>query len=102
MHWIILFDRGRIAEKEGNIREAIRFYEKAVDVIEQQRSTINVEAGKIGFVGDKQAVYHSLIAALYADRHYTKAFEYVERSKSRALVDLLAGKKKDFHGQVGR
>lgn len=95
MHWIILFDRGRIAEKEGNIREAIRFYEKAVDVIEQQRSTINVEAGKIGFVGDKQAVYHSLIAALYADRQYSKAFEYVERSKSRALVDLLAGKK-DF------
>ncbi|NPU84792.1 MAG: CHAT domain-containing protein [Syntrophaceae bacterium] len=102
MHWIILFDRGRIAEKEGNTREAIRFYEKAVDVIEQQRSTINVEAGKIGFVGDKQAVYHSLIAGLYADRQYEKAFEYVERSKSRALVDLLAGKKDFVVKSTGR
>lgn len=92
MHWIILFDRGRIAEKEGNLKEAIGFYEKAVEIIEQQRSTISIEAGKIGFVGDKQAVYHSLIAALYTDQQIAKAFEYVERSKSRALVDLLAGK----------
>jgi CHAT domain-containing protein len=95
MHWIILFDRGRIAEKEGNLKEAIGFYEKAVEVIEQQRSTISIEASKIGFVGDKQAVYHSLIASLYTDKQQAKAFEYVERSKSRALVDLLAGKK-DF------
>ncbi|MEE9911019.1 MAG: CHAT domain-containing protein [Deltaproteobacteria bacterium] len=92
MHWIILFDRGRIAEKEGNTKQAIGFYEKAVAIIEQQRSTISIEAGKIGFVGDKQAVYHRLIAALYQDRQQEKAFEYVERSKSRALVDLLAGK----------
>ena len=95
MYWIALYDRGRIAEKEGNLKEAIGFYEKAVAVIEQHRSTIKVEAGKIGFVGDKQAVYHGLIAALYKDKQYAKAFEYVERSKSRALVDLLAGKK-DF------
>lgn len=93
MHWIILFDRGRIAEKEGNRKEAIGFYEKAAEVVEQQRSTINVEASKIGFVGNKQAVYHRLITSLYADKQYGKAFEYVERSKSRALVDLLAGKK---------
>ena len=95
MYWILLFDRGRIAEKEGNLKEAIGFYEKAVEVIEQQRSTISIEAGKIGFVGDKQAVYHGLIVALYTDKQHMKAFEYVERSKSRALVDLLAGKK-DF------
>jgi len=92
MHWIILFDRGRIAEKEGNLKEAIGFYEKAVEIIEQQRSTISIEASKIGFVGDKQAVYHRLIASLYTDKQFAKAFEYVERSKSRALVDLLAGK----------
>jgi len=93
MHWIILYDRGRIAEREGNVKEAIGIYEKAVEVIEKQRSTINVEASKIGFVGDKQSVYHRLIAALFAEKQYVKAFEYVESSKSRALVDLLAGKK---------
>jgi CHAT domain-containing protein len=95
IYWLILFDRGKIAESEGNLKEAIDFYEKAIDVIERQRSTINTEASKIGFVGNKQQVYHKLIAALFAGGQTDKAFEYVERSKSRALVDLLASKK-DF------
>jgi CHAT domain-containing protein len=90
--WMILFDRGRIAEKEGKLDEAVAFYEKAVGVIEAQRSTINTEASKIGYVGNKQAVYHHLIAALFRQERHGKAFEYVERSKSRALVDLLASK----------
>jgi CHAT domain-containing protein len=37
---------------------------------------------------------------LYRNRQYEKAFEYVERSKARALVDLLATKK-DFAVKSG-
>jgi len=95
IYWMVLYDRGHIAENEGNLKEAIEFYTKAVDVIEEQRSTINTEASKIGFVGDKQAVYHSLVRALYQNKQYEKSFEYVERAKARALVDLLASKR-DF------
>lgn len=95
IYWLILFDRGKIAAAEGNLKEAIDFYQKAIEVIERQRSTINSEASKIGFVGNKQQVYHALIAALFVTGQHAKALEYVERSKSRALVDLLASKK-DF------
>ena len=95
IYWMILFDRGKIAEAEGNLKEAVEFYKRAIEVIEQQRSTINTEASKIGYVGNKQAVYHRLIAALFLKGQHPEAFEYVERSKSRALVDLLASKK-DF------
>ncbi len=95
IYWVILFDRGRIAEKEGDLKGAVGYYRQAIEVIEQQRSTINTETSKIGFVGDKQAVYRQLVAALFADRQYAAAFEYVERSKSRALVDMLAAKQ-DF------
>lgn len=95
IYWMILFDRGRIAQQEGKLKEAAEFFEQAIEIIEQQRSTINTEANKIGYVGDKQKVYHRLIAALLSDGQHAKAFEYVERSKSRALVDLLASKK-DF------
>lgn len=98
--WMILFDRGRISEAEGTLKEAITYYRQAIDIIEQQRSTINTEASKIGFVGDKQAVYRHLIAALFNDRQYSSALEYIERSKSRALVDMLATKK-DFAVQAG-
>lgn len=100
IYWLILFDRGRIAELEGSRQEAIDLYRQAVDIIEPQRSTINTEASKIGFVGDKQAVYARLIDALSSDKQYSAALEYIERSKSRALVDMLA-KKKDFSVQAG-
>ena len=95
IYWVALFERGRLAEKERDGGGAIDFYRKAVDVIEQQRSTINTEASKIGFVGDKQAVYGRLIAVLIEQGRTNEAFDYVERSKSRALVDMLAAKK-DF------
>jgi len=96
--WIALYDRGRIAEKEGDRRGAIAFYRRGVDIIEQQRASINTEANKIGFVGDKQAVYGRLIAMLVDEGRTGEAFDYVERSKSRALVDMLAAKK-DFAAQ---
>lgn len=93
LYWMALFDRGRLAEQAGNLNAAIGFYEQAVDLIEQVRATFKTEATKIGFIGDKQTVYHHLIAALFAAARHGKALEYVERAKSRALVDLLASKK---------
>lgn len=90
--WLLLYDRGRLAEIEGQPIEAIAFYERSIDVIEQQRASINTEANKIGFVGDKQAVYGKLISVLVQAGQTEKAFEIMERAKARALVDLLASK----------
>ncbi|MBN2124488.1 MAG: CHAT domain-containing protein [Deltaproteobacteria bacterium] len=98
LHWTSLADLARIYNKEGRLTESISLLEQAVDLIENQRKTIFSEGSKIGFVGDKQAVYHDLIQALCEDRQYEKAFEYVERAKSRALVDLLASKKDFAYG----
>lgn len=98
LYWLALFERGRIGEAEAQLPQAAEFYRRAVEVIEQQRATINTEASKIGFVGDKQAVYARLIAVLVGQGRATEAFEYVERSKSRALVDMLASKR-DFATQ---
>ena len=95
IYWLLLYDRGRIAAQEGDLPAALEYWRRAIEVIEEQRSTINTEASKIGFVGDKQAVYRALIAGLIARERHTEAFDFVERSKARALVDLLAAKK-DF------
>lgn len=100
IYWMILYDRGRIAEQEGNFKAAVNFYRQAIAIIEEQRSTINTETSKIGFVGDKQEAYSRLVFALYADGQYGAAFEYVERAKSRALVDMLAAKQ-DFSVTTG-
>lgn len=95
VYWQILFDMGKHSISIGKTEEGINILERAVSSIEEKRSTIDAEAARIGFVGDKQDVYSSLIKALIAGRQYERAFEYVERAKSRALVDLLASKK-DF------
>jgi CHAT domain-containing protein len=95
IYWMLLYDRGRIAAAEGDLAGALEFWKGAVEIIESQRSTINTEANKIGFVGDKQAVYRGLVAGLVDLERHADAFDYVERSKARALVDMLAGKQ-DF------
>jgi CHAT domain-containing protein len=92
IYWLILYDLGRIADSENRTSEAVGRYQEAIDVIERQRSTINSMASKIGFVGDKQQVYARLIADLVGQQQANAAFEYSERAKSRALVDMLASR----------
>ncbi len=95
LYWVALFERGRIAEHERQLAQAGALYRRAVELVELQRSSISTEGSKIGFVGDKQALYGRLVAVLIAEGNVADAFDYVERSKSRALVDMLAAKK-DF------
>lgn len=100
IYWMVLSDRGQIAEQEKHLAEAINHYAKAIEVIESQRSSINTEANKIGFVGDKQEVYGRIISALYRAERHSEALEYIERSKARALVDLLAARQ-EFAAPAG-
>ena len=93
IYWIVLLDRAKIALAEGQKSAAEDMLKKAIDVIEKQRSSINSEVGRIGFVGDKQTPYAQLAALLLAESRYKEAFTYVERAKARALVDLLASQK---------
>lgn len=88
--WLALFDRGRLAEQAGRDAQAIDLYRRSVEAIERQRASISTEASKIGFVGQRQSVYERLIRLLLRQRDTGAAYEYVERSKSRALVDMLA------------
>jgi CHAT domain-containing protein len=93
IHWIMLADRGRIAEADGDRTGALARYRRAVDIVEGQRATIRAEAARIGFVGDKQDLYRRLVALLISQGEVAEAFAYVERAKARALVDLLASRR---------
>ncbi|HEX4328906.1 MAG TPA: CHAT domain-containing protein [Burkholderiales bacterium] len=92
LYWVALYERGRLAQAEQQLDAAADYYAKAVEMVELQRSSINTEGSKIGFVGDKQGLYARLVALLLAQGKSAEAFDYVERSKSRALVDMLSGK----------
>lgn len=90
--WMVLFDLGRIAESGNQLEQAESLYLRAADVIERQRASINTEANKIGFVGDKQAIYTRLVGVQFKLGKSVGAFESMERAKSRALVDMLASR----------
>ncbi|WP_083938571.1 CHAT domain-containing protein [Psychromonas ossibalaenae] len=95
IYYQLLYDLGVIAEQLGRPGEALDFYQQSVEVIEQQRATINTEASKIGFIGNKEAVYQDLVSLLIKQGKLEQAFIYAERSKARALIDTLASKQ-DF------
>jgi CHAT domain-containing protein len=90
LYWAALYERGQIALKDKQREEAVRLLSASVDSIEKTRSTISYEAAKIGFAGDKQAVYGSLVALYAQGNEWEQAFLVAERAKARALVDLLA------------
>jgi CHAT domain-containing protein len=90
LYWATLYQRGLIARQQGKRDEAILFLTQSVAAIENVRSTIAFEAAKIGFAGDKQAVYAALVAALADKGDWNEAFLIAERAKARSLVDLLA------------
>lgn len=87
--WPVLLDRARIARSEKDTKRAEELLKEAAQVVEKQRASITTETGRIGYVGDKQAVYEELVSLLCAENRAAEAFEYVERAKGRALVDLL-------------
>ena len=80
---------GRAYEATGNAAKAIENYKEAIAVIENQRATIANESQRIQFLGDKEAPYKRLIPLLIRQGDFDGAFEYMERARSRAFVDLL-------------
>lgn len=94
VQWRALHDRARIAEMDGDIQRAIELNRKAIGLIETIRASISTEAGRIGFVGNKQAVYSHIIRLFIALGDVADAFEFSERARSRALVDVLATQRK--------
>ncbi len=93
-------DLGYIYSLEGNHTLAVEYLTKAIDLIERYRSSLNTDADKMGFVTTARLqVYSSLIDSLVELQRLGDALEYAERAKSRALVDILAGKKVLAHNQ---
>jgi len=90
LHWMTLSDRAKIASLEGENNDAIDLYKQAINIFEHIRSSIKTETSKIGFVGDKQEVYERIIKILITEKRVKEAFEYSEKARARALVDLLA------------
>ncbi len=83
--------RAQLAQLAGNTVEAGAEYQAAIASIERLQAPIASEL-RANFLHDKLQVYHDAIAAALAAPvpDIDRAFDYLERAKSRALVDYLA------------
>jgi CHAT domain-containing protein/tetratricopeptide (TPR) repeat protein len=87
---LILDQLGLSLLSAGRNDDGIAALEEAVEITEALRARAGTSAGQEGIFSLHQSPYEKLVIALAADRDLDSAFHYVERSRARTLVELLA------------
>ena len=88
----------RARQAAGDRDGALAAYGEALTAAERVRARFRSEEFKTGFFGDMQQVFDSAIALQMASGRAEAAFETSERSRARALLDLVRGRVKTSAG----
>ncbi len=90
--WNVLANIGEMYEGLNEFDAALEAYIHAIAEFETRRSSLTRDELKTSFAGDKNAQYLYFQAARVAmkTKKYERAFEFIERGKGRALLDLMA------------
>lgn len=84
---------GLVALADGNLTLAESYFRRAIDLIESMRAPLPAEEFRMGFIGDKLTPYSEMVRLCLASgttERLAEALSYVERSRARALADLLS------------
>src|SRR6185312_4151167 len=92
---------GLLAEDSGDLEGAARRFRQAAAEVERARGAIPTEELRVSFFEDKQQLYEDAVRNALARHQPREAVSYVERAKSRALVDLLAASPAFTRGFTG-
>ncbi|HUY14921.1 MAG TPA: hypothetical protein VMX16_15005 [Terriglobia bacterium] len=86
--------QGQIFEGRGAADAAFKAYQRAHAKLEGLRSQLAGEELKIAFLRDKLTVYESLVILTLQrgtqPKTLERAFDFIERAKSRSFADLIA------------
>jgi CHAT domain-containing protein/Tfp pilus assembly protein PilF len=95
--WAALAGLGTLYRAEGKYEIAFSYYKKSIQTIESVRGKLKIEEQKSGFMGDKIKIYEDIVSLLFEMHqkgplkgYHELAFNYAERSRSRAFLDMLA------------
>ena len=80
---------GNLAQSQGDRQAALAHYVQSAQELERLRGRLMVEH-RTDFLEDKQAVYEDIVGLCLDTDQPALALDYVERAKSRALLDMLA------------
>lgn len=85
---------GLLAVRAGDMKSAEDSFERAVGLIEDLRAPLPAEEFRTAFFADKLVPYNELVRLCLEDESRDRASEalcYIERARSRELVDILGG-----------
>src|SRR5262245_241612 len=81
---------------EGDFDTALASYRSALELFESDRGKLQDDADRGGYFANKLTFYYRPIEVLLEMRNYAEAFDLFERSKARAMADLLASRALSF------
>ncbi|MGK7901013.1 MAG: tetratricopeptide repeat protein [Hormoscilla sp.] len=81
---------GNLGFENGNWQVAIEGYELAIAAVEQSRNWAVKEERRQEILRESLGVYDNMVQACINLGQLDKAIEYVERSRSKRLIDLMA------------
>lgn len=80
---------GNLAFKRGNWKIAIKAYNRAIEALEISRSWAKTFQTKQETIEPAIDIYYNIVQALLNTDQFSLALEYVERSKTRNLAELI-------------
>lgn len=84
--------QGLSAEMKGDNEAALDHFRKSIALLERDRRNLRDEQSRGSFLQDKVDVYYKPALLLLDLRRTAEAFDLIERSRSRAMADLLANR----------
>jgi CHAT domain-containing protein len=90
--WRTCYQIGRRLILEKKYPEAREYLARAIDCLELTRSRLREDTVKKMFAASIQDVYAEMINLLFEMNATDEGFNYLERSKGRAFLDILAGR----------
>ncbi len=100
--WDIAFSIGLLYTYQENFEEAYDYFDRATDIIEDIRQAFTVEDLKRDFMQNKIEVYEHMIDILVKMNRGKEAFNYNEKARARAFMDILANQKINIHHGVNQ
>jgi len=87
-----LYGMGKIFRAQKKNEQARRFYQDAIETIENTRKLLSTTDHRISFFETVYGVYHEMVDLCLEQRDFKTALEYVEQTKSRSLAEMLASR----------
>ncbi len=88
--WPALYNKALVDRDLGKLSESKEWMKKAVVVLEGIREDVGLPEQRSSYLEKRLDVYEDLIALLVQLNELPEAYEFLQRSKSRAFLDLLS------------